>query len=80
MSSSTTYLIAPEGARPTVILGTTLEEEAQLAMILGTTKCRCLHVFMLDLSCHLVYGCYVVYACDEYCEFSMNVLDIVIFE
>jgi RAB protein geranylgeranyltransferase component A len=51
-----------------VILGTALEE-AQLAMILGTTKCRCLHVFTFDLYGHdLVYGCYVVYGCDKYCE------------
>jgi hypothetical protein len=33
-----------------MILGTTLEEEeAQLAAILDTTKCRRLHVFTLDL-------------------------------
>jgi hypothetical protein len=31
------------------ILGTTPEEEARLAVILGTTKCRCLHMFTLDL-------------------------------
>jgi hypothetical protein len=48
-SSSTTSSIAPEEARPTAILGTTLEEEARLAMILSTNKCRCLHVFTPDL-------------------------------
>jgi hypothetical protein len=31
-------------------------------------------------TCDLVYGSYVMYACDEYCEVWMNVLDIVIFE
>jgi hypothetical protein len=49
MTSSTNSSIAPEEARPVVILSTTPEEEARLAAILGTTKCRCLHVFTLDL-------------------------------
>jgi hypothetical protein len=48
-TSSTTSSIALEEAQPVVILGTTPEEEARLAAILGTTKCRCLHVFTLDL-------------------------------
>jgi hypothetical protein len=38
MTSSTTSSIALEETRPAVILGTTLEEEAQLAVILDTTK------------------------------------------
>jgi hypothetical protein len=38
MTSSTTSSIAPEEARPAVILGTTPEEEAQLTVILDTTK------------------------------------------
>jgi hypothetical protein len=42
-------------------------EEARLAVILGITKHRYLHVFTLDLYRRdLVYGCYVVYECDEY--------------
>jgi hypothetical protein len=49
MTSSTSSSISPEEARPTVTLGTTPEEEAWLAAILGTTKCRCLHVFTLDM-------------------------------
>jgi hypothetical protein len=49
MTSSTTSSIAPEEARPAAILGTALKEEARLAAIFGTTKCRCLHVFTLDL-------------------------------
>jgi hypothetical protein len=56
--SSTT----PEETRPTVILSSA-PEEARLAAILGTTKYRC----SLWI-CDLVYGSYVVYACDEYCE------------
>jgi hypothetical protein len=32
----------------------------------------CVHVRLVILS----YECYVVYACDEYCEVSMNVLDL----
>jgi hypothetical protein len=46
------------------ILGTTLEEEARLAAILGTTKCRCLHVFTLDLYVHMT--CDLVYV--GYCD------------
>jgi hypothetical protein len=39
------------------------------------------NVYMCSLWTYdLVYGCYVVYACDEYCKVLMNVLDIVIFE
>jgi hypothetical protein len=49
MTSSSTSLITSDEARPVAILGITLEEEAQLTAILGTTKCRCLHVFTLDL-------------------------------
>jgi hypothetical protein len=45
-TSSTTSSIAPEEARPVVILGIA-SEEAQPAAILGTTKRRCLHVFTL---------------------------------
>jgi hypothetical protein len=55
MTSSTTSSITLEEARP--------------AMILGTTKRRCLHLFALDLyGRDLVYGCHVVYGCDEYCD------------
>jgi hypothetical protein len=68
MTSSTTSSIAPEEARPAAILGTALEEARPVA-ILGTTKRRCLHVVTLDLyGRDLVYGCYVVYGCDEYCD------------
>jgi hypothetical protein len=35
------------------ILGIALEEEARLAAILGTTKCRCLHMLTLDLYVHM---------------------------
>jgi hypothetical protein len=67
-TSSTTSSIAPEDARSVAILGATLEE-ARPAAIIGTTKRRCLYVFTLDLYGHdLVYGCYVMYGCDEYCE------------
>jgi hypothetical protein len=53
MTSSTTSSIASKETRP--------------AMILDTTKRRCLHVLALDLyGRDLVYGCYVVYGCDEY--------------
>jgi hypothetical protein len=38
-SFSTISSIAPEEARPTAILGTTPDEEAQLATILDTNKC-----------------------------------------
>jgi hypothetical protein len=41
-------------------------------VILDTTKFRYLHVFTLTCMCiwicDLVYGYYVVYVCDEYCE------------
>jgi hypothetical protein len=68
MTSSTTSSIAPEEARSVAILGTA-PEKARPVAILGTTKRRCLHVFTLDLYGHdLVYGCYVVYGCDEYCD------------
>jgi hypothetical protein len=68
MTSSTTSSIAPEEARPAAILGTA-PEKARPAAILGTTKRRCLHVVTLDLyGRDLVYGCYVVYGCDEYCD------------
>jgi hypothetical protein len=46
MTSSTTSSIAPEEAQPVAILGTTPEEEARLAVILDTTKCRCLHLYV----------------------------------
>jgi membrane glycosyltransferase len=47
---SITSSIALEEARSTVILCTILEEEeARLTAILGTTECRCLHLFTLDL-------------------------------
>jgi hypothetical protein len=49
MTSSTSSSIAPEEARSAVILGTTLEEEARLVAIHGTTKCQCCHVFTLNL-------------------------------
>jgi hypothetical protein len=66
--TSSTSSIAPEEARPTTILGTA-PEEAQPVAILDTIKHRCLFVFTLDLYGHdLVYGCYVVYECDEYSD------------
>jgi hypothetical protein len=81
-TSSTTSLIASEEARSAAILCITPKEEAQLTVILDTTKCRCLHVFTLDL---WSYGC-SLWACDLWsCVVYgswlwMNVLDIVIFE
>jgi hypothetical protein len=69
-TSSTTSSIAPEDSRSVAvaILGAT-PKEARPAAIIGTTKRRCLYVFTLDLYRHdLVYGCYVMYGCDEYCE------------
>jgi hypothetical protein len=58
--------MAPEEARSAAILGMA-PEEARPTMILGTTKHRCLHVLTLDFyGRDLVYGCYVVYGCDEY--------------
>jgi hypothetical protein len=53
MTLSTTSSIALDEARPAAILGTTPEVEARLTVILGTTKCRCLHVFTLDLYVHM---------------------------
>jgi hypothetical protein len=53
MTSSTTSSITPEEAQPVAMLGTTLEEEARLTVILGTTKCRCLHVFTLNVHVHM---------------------------
>jgi hypothetical protein len=47
-TSSTTSLTTLKEARSAVILGIA-SEEARLAVILGTTKCQCLHVFTLDL-------------------------------
>jgi hypothetical protein len=90
MTSSTISSIAPEEARPAVILGTTLEEEVRLAAILGTTKCQCLHVFTLDLyvymdlwSCLWILYCvwmwWILWSLNEcvgYCDVWMNVLDL----
>jgi hypothetical protein len=52
-TSSTASSIAPEEARSAAILSTVPEDEAQLAVILGTTKCRCMHVFTLDLCVYI---------------------------
>jgi hypothetical protein len=82
MISLTTSSIATEVARSAAILCTTPEEEARLTVILGITKCRCLHVFTLDL---WSYGC-SLWTCDLWSSVVygswlwMNVLDIVIFE
>jgi hypothetical protein len=83
-SSSTTSSIAPKEARLTVILGITPDEETRLVTILGTTKCRCLYVFTLDLwSCLWLLCCVCMwwilwsfYECVGYYDFWMNVLDL----
>jgi hypothetical protein len=46
----------------------------------GRSKLATLSTTVLRWTCDIFYGCYVMYACDEYCEVSMNVLNIVIFE
>jgi hypothetical protein len=82
--SWTTSSIAPKETWPAASLGTTPEEEAQLAVILGTTKCWCLHVFTLDLwSCLWMLCCVCMWwilwslnECVEYCDLWMNVLDL----
>jgi hypothetical protein len=83
-TSSTTSSIAPEETRSAAILCTTPEEEARLAVILGTTKCQCLHVFTLDLwSCLWMLYCVCMWwilwslnECVRYCDLWMNVLDL----
>jgi hypothetical protein len=70
MTSSTTSLIALV--------------EARLAAILGTTKCQCLHVFILDLwSCLWMWCCVCMWwilwslnECVGYCDLWMNVIDL----
>jgi hypothetical protein len=90
MTLSTTSSIAPEEAWSAMILGTAPEEEARPAVIFGTTKRWCFHVFTLDLFVYMdLWSCLWMLCCvrmwwilwslnegDGYCDVWINVLNL----